>query len=68
MSNDKPKSLAEVWGDRYDDRDADDLCDRWSLRMKAREQAIAQPFKNFVMEDLFARPDGRESANDGKPG
>jgi hypothetical protein len=64
MSSDKPKSLAEVWGARYDDRDADELCDRWALRMAARDQAIAQPFRNFSADEIASRPDAREAAND----
>ena len=47
MSSDKVKSVSESWAERYDDRDAEDLaCERWSLRMALREQAMAQPFKN----------------------
>lgn len=69
MSIEKPGSQADVWGSRYDDRDADDLgCDRWSLRMAMREKAIAQPFKNFTMpEDKPLAMDLREAANDSKP-
>ncbi len=69
MSSEKPASLAELWGARYDDRDADDLgCDRWSLRMAMREKAIAQPFKNFTMpEEKPSSTELRDAANDAKP-
>lgn len=50
MSSDKVKSVSESWAERYDDRDAEDIaCERWSLRMAMREQALAQPFKNVPL-------------------
>lgn len=69
MSADKTDSLAEVWGARYDDRDAEDLaCHRWAAGMTLREQAMAQPIKNFVVADELApEAQPREPANDGTP-
>lgn len=66
MSSDKTESLADVWAARYDDRDAEDLaCHRWAAGMTMREQAMAQPIKNFVVADELA-PEGefRKAAND----
>jgi hypothetical protein len=52
MSSEKSESLAEVWGARYDDRDAEDLaCENWARRMALRDQAVAQPIRNFVVPD-----------------
>jgi hypothetical protein len=69
MSSDKSESLADVWAARYDDRDAEDLVsDRWALRLAMREQAIAQPFKNFEMpEETAPDVDLRAAANDARP-
>jgi hypothetical protein len=69
MSSDKYESLADVWAARYDDRDAEDLVsDRWALRLAMREQAIAQPFKNFEMpEETAPDVDLRAAANDARP-
>ena len=69
MSSDKTESLADVWAARYDDRDAEDLaCHRWAAGMSMREQAMAQPIKNFVVADeLMPDPDPREAANDPTP-
>jgi hypothetical protein len=69
MSSDKNESLADVWGARYDDRDAEDLVsDRWALRLAMREQAIAQPFRNFEMpEEAAPEVDLRAAANDARP-
>jgi hypothetical protein len=69
MSGDKNESLADVWGARYDDRDAEDLVsDRWALRLAMREQAIAQPFKNFEMpEEAAPEVNLRAAANDARP-
>ena len=69
MSSDKNESLADVWGARYDDRDAEDLVsDRWALRLAMREQAIAQPFRNFEMpEEAAPELDLRAAANDARP-
>ena len=66
MSSDKYESLADVWGARYDDRDAEDLAsDRWALRLAMRDQAMAQPFRNFeVPEDAAPEVDLRAAAND----
>jgi hypothetical protein len=48
MSSDKSESLADIWAARYDDRDDEDLVsDRWALRLAMRDQAMAQPFRNF---------------------
>ena len=68
MSGDKYESLADVWGARYDDRDADDLLtDRWALRLAMRDKAMAQPFSNFEMPDETApEVDLRAAANDAR--
>ena len=64
MSSDKYESLADVWAARYDDRDAEDLIsDRWALRLAMRDQAMAQPFRNFELpEETGANL--RDAAND----
>ncbi len=69
MGSDKIESPVEVWGARYDDRDAEDLaCRRWAAGMTVREQAMAQPFKNFVMADeLHPEAEASEAANDASP-
>jgi len=68
MSSDKNESLADLWAARYDDRDAEDLVsDRWALRLAMRDQAMAQPFKNFEMPEAAAEVDLRDAANDEKP-
>jgi len=68
MSSDKYESLADVWASRYDDRDADDLVtDRWALRLAMRDQAMAQPFRNFeVPEKTAPEVDLRDAANDSR--
>jgi hypothetical protein len=46
------KSTSDVWAARFDDRDDEDLAvQMWSRRIASREQAMAQPFKNFPMAD-----------------
>jgi hypothetical protein len=70
MSNDdKIESQAEVWNARFDDRDDEDLaCQVWAQRLAAREQAMAQPIRNFTMpEDAPSRPNLQDAANDAKP-
>ena len=66
MSSDKMESLVEVWAARYDDRDAEDLaCRQWAAGMTIRDQAMAQPFKNFVVADELApEAEVTEAAND----
>jgi hypothetical protein len=68
MPSDKYESLADVWASRYDDRDADDLVsDRWALRLAMRDQAMAQPFRNFeVPEETAPDVDLRDAANDAR--
>jgi hypothetical protein len=75
MSSDKTESRADVWAARYDDRDAEDLaCRKWAAGMTTREQAMAQPIKNFVIGDEIADDEqvpeefaADESANDPTP-
>ena len=44
------------------------VSDRWALRLAMREQAIAQPFKNFEMpEETAPEVDLRAAANDARP-
>ena len=46
------ESTSDVWAARFDDRDDEDLAVQlWSRRLASREQAMAQPFKNFAMAD-----------------
>ena len=46
------KSTSEVWAARFDDRDDEDLAvQMWTRRLASREQAMANPFKNFPMAD-----------------
>lgn len=62
MSSDKPESLVQIWAERYDDRDAEDLlCRKWADGLTIREQAMANPIKNFVATEEF--PAG-EAVND----
>lgn len=70
VSSDKVKSVSETWAERYDDRDAEDLaCERWSLRMALREQAMAQPFKNLpATAETVLDNDRPLAATDAKPG
>jgi hypothetical protein len=66
MSSDKSESLADIWAARYDDRDAEDLVsDRWALRLAMRDQAMAQPFRNFqALEEGAPEADLPDAAND----
>jgi hypothetical protein len=70
MSSENTESLSDVWSARFDDRDDEDLaCHAWAQRLAARERALAQPIRNFAMsEDVPARADLHEAANDSKPG
>ncbi len=46
------KSIPDVWAARFDDRDDEDLAVQlWARRLATREQAMAQPFKNFPMAE-----------------
>ena len=69
MSSEKSESLAEVWSARYDDRDAEDLaCESWARRMALRDEAVAQPIRNFVVPEGEApAADLQETANDPTP-
>jgi|GEM_PF-5000533 len=59
MSTDKIESQADVWDARFDDRDDEDLAWQvWAQRLAAREQAMAQPIRNFTLP---------EAANEDKP-
>ena len=66
MSSDKSESLADIWAARYDDRDAEDLVsDRWALKLAMRDQAMAQPFRNFeAPEEMSPEGDLHDGAND----
>lgn len=66
MSSDNYESLADIWAARYDDRDAEDLVsERWALRLAMRDQAMAQPFRNFeVPPETAPDADLRDAAND----
>jgi len=69
MSSEKPESLAEVWSARYDDRDAEDLaCESWARRMALRDEAVAQPIRNFVVPDAQGPTADQDAApKDSKP-
>ncbi|MBG9387766.1 hypothetical protein [Caenimonas aquaedulcis] len=46
-------SMSQVWADRFDDRDDEELQrEMWARSLAAREKAMAQPFKNFSFDDL----------------
>jgi hypothetical protein len=52
------ESLSQVWGNRFDDRDDEELQrEMWARSLAAREKAMAQPFKNFSFDDL--EPSGK---------
>ena len=62
MSSDKPESLVQIWAERYDDRDAEDLlCRKWADGLTLREHAMANPIKNFVAAQELGAD---EAAND----
>ena len=69
MSSDKIESLSEVWSARFDDRDDEELaCHVWARQLARRDQAMAQPFRNFVMPDELADPEkGKTAGSDSKP-
>lgn len=69
MATDKPQSLSEVWSERYDDRDDEDLaCQVWAQQLALRDQAMAHPVKAFDMPDEEAPGQDRPTAaNDSKP-
>ena len=69
MATVKAESLSEVWAARYDDRDAEDLaCEMWARRLASRDQAMAQPFKDFPMADeLAVEPEPRSPTDPGLP-
>jgi hypothetical protein len=65
------KTTSEVWAARFDDRDDEDLAVQlWARRLASREQAMAQPFKNFPMADeKGSGPDKpTPAAESGRPG
>ena len=70
MPSDKDhQSLSEKWSERYDDRDDEELaCHVWAQQLALRDQAMANPIKEFEMPD--DRAPGRDrplAANDSKP-
>jgi hypothetical protein len=53
MPAEKTQSLSQVWGARFDDRDDEELQrEMWARSLSQREKAMAQPFKNFSLDDL----------------
>lgn len=65
MATVKADSLSEVWAARYDDRDDEDLaCEMWARRLASRDQAMAQPFKDFPMADELSGEREPKSAAD----
>ncbi len=68
MSSDKFESLSDKWNARFDDRDDEDLaCTIWARSLAKRDAAMAQPFRNFVMDDLLADPEKGKSVSSDKP-
>lgn len=70
MPSDKQHpSLSEVWSERFDDRDDEELaCHVWAQKLAIRDHAMANPIKAFDMPD--DRAPGRDrpmAANDPKP-
>lgn len=52
MSTEKD-SMSQIWGQRFDDRDDEELQrEMWARSLALREKAMAQPFKNFSLDDL----------------
>lgn len=71
MATDKIESLSETWAARFDDRDDEELAYAlWARRIASRDQAMAQPFRNFPMADeMSAASDKPNPAKDsGRPG
>ena len=71
MPSDKQdQSLSEIWNERFDDRDDEELaCHVWAQQLAARDKAMANPIKTFEMPDDKDAP-GRDrptAANDPKP-
>jgi hypothetical protein len=70
MPSDKQhQSLSEVWSERFDDRDDQDVaCHLWAQNLAARDQAMANPIKAFDMPDDKSSGGERPvAANDSKP-
>ena len=70
MSSDKQHpSLSEIWSERFDDRDDEELaCQVWAQQLAARERAMANPIKSFDLPDEKAPGRDRPmAANDSKP-
>ena len=68
MSSDKFESLSDKWNARFDDRDDEDLaCHVWARSLAKRDAAMAQPFRNFAMEDLAPDPEKSRAAASEKP-
>jgi len=71
MPSDKQnQSLSEIWSERFDDRDDEELaCHVWAQQIAARDRAMANPIKAFDMPEDDKAP-GRDrpmAANDSKP-
>ena len=68
MSSDKFESLSDKWNERFDDRDDEDLaCHVWARSLARRDAAMAQPFRNFTMDDLPPDPEKARQATGDKP-
>lgn len=70
MPSDKQhQSLSEIWNERFDDRDDEELaCHVWAQQLAARDKAMANPIKAFDMpDDKAPGRDRPTAANDPKP-
>jgi len=68
-SDKRHKSLSEIWSERFDDRDDQEVAwHLWAQKLAARDQAMANPIKAFDMpDDKTAGGDRPVAANDSKP-
>jgi hypothetical protein len=69
MPGDKYQSLSELWSERYDDRDDEELAFHiWAQNLAQRDQAIAHPIKPFEMpEERPSANHSAETSKDAKP-
>ena len=60
------QSLSEIWNERFDDRDDEELaCHVWAQQLALRDQAMANPIKAFELPVVFDPP---AAANDSTSG
>jgi hypothetical protein len=52
MAGDKMEPLSEIWSARYDDRDDEAIAWHvWAQKMAVRDEAMANPIKNFELPE-----------------